>query len=276
MNAKKGIIALTAVTVLAIGFTYFGNFTVSKEQQKTEMSHAHDEGISFDDFEREQISLLNKEDQSSAQAILTSLERSPDAEERAAIAHHAVSFWSEHSPELAAYYHYVASDIENNAEGLVFAADQLFVLFRTSQKIEIKNNLINFAALAYESALKLTPNDNTLKIKTGETFLEGMIQPMKGVALLKEVAEQEPENVQAHTLLGRFSLMSGQYDKAKENLDRALSLNPTHTEAIYFMAFTQEGLGNNDKAVELFELLKQMIDDPEFHGHIDEIIVTLK
>lgn len=277
MKTNKGALTLSVLAVVVIGFLYFGNFSTSNKT-KEEVGHAHSgEDISFEGFEEAQIgSLQDKQDQSTAIMLKNKWSGSKTDAEKSAVAHDAARFWSERSPELAAYYHYLASDIENNVDELIFAGDQLYTQFRTSDKMEIKNNLINFAILSYESALKLRSDDYSLKLRMGEAYLEGMVEPMKGVGLLKEVVEKDPENLKALILLGRFSVISGQYERAKEHLDKALAISPTNTEAMYFMAFTQEGLGNKDKAIELFELLKKIIDNPDFNEEIDHFIKELQ
>ncbi len=278
MNTKKGTLILSVIALSTIGILYFGNFTVlNKDEKKSEVHQHQDEGVSFDEFEVAKINGLDdKTDQSTARTLRDLWEETTDKNQKIKIGRDAARFWSERSEELAAYYYYLISDLEKNPEGLIFAGDRLFLLYRESDAIEIKSNLINFAVLSYETALNLQPDDNTLKLKTGEVYLESMTEPMKGVGLLKDVVEEEPENMRALTLLGRFSIISGQYEKAKEYLDKALILNPGNTEAIYFMAFAQEGLGNKDRAIELFELLKKMIDSPEFSKEIDQFIETIK
>jgi len=276
VRTNKGALVLSVLAAVAISVLFFGNFSTSKNADE-EIVHPHEEGVSFAEFEEDQIHLLvDKQDQQTANVLKSKWAKSKDDAEKSKVAHDAARFWSERSPELAAYYHYLASDIENNADELIFAGDQLYAQFRESGNMEIRNNLINFAILSYESALKLRPEDYSLKLRMGEAYLEGMVEPMKGVGFLREVVAKDPENLKALILLGRFSVISGQYERAKEHLDKALAISPTNTEAMYFMAFTQEGLGNKEKAIELFELLKEIINVPEFSEEMDLFIEQIQ
>ena len=47
--------------------------------------------------------------------------------------------------------------------------------------------------------------------------------PMAGILALKALAEAEPPNVDAVIELGRFSIQSGQFDKARERFVQALN-----------------------------------------------------
>lgn len=277
MTAKRGTVILGILVIIVIGGLYFGNLTTKKESKPDIHAHADmDTGKSFEEFEENQIALLSGQEQSVAQNLRDNWTKATGEKAKSAAAHEAAHFWAAKVPELEAYYHYHAGDLENNLEELVNAGDQLFLQFRQSKNLEIKNNLITFALRSYEAALKLSPNDNTLKLKTGTVYVEGSKEPMKGITLLREVIASEPDNVPALILLGRFSIMSGQYDKAKERLDQALTISPSNAEALFFMAITQQGLGNNEKAIELFEACKKLVDNPDFDAEIDGYIEDLK
>lgn len=277
MTAKKGTIILSLLAIIVIGGLYFGNFTTKKEIKPDVHAHADmDMGQSFEEFEEKQIALLSEQEQSVAKQLRKSWQSAVKDQEKAAAAHEAAHFWEAKAPELEAYYHYHAANLENNPVELAKVGDQLFLNFRQSKNVEIKNNLITFALRSYEAALKLSPDDNTLKLKTGTAYVEGSTEPMKGISLLREVIAEEPDNVPALILLGRFSIMSGQFDKAKERLDQALLFSPSNAEALFFMAITQQGLGNNEKAIELFEACKKLVNNPDFDAEIDGYIEDLK
>jgi len=177
---------------------------------------------------------------------------------------------------LEAYYHYQAALSENNSAELAQAGDRLFSLYRISQDTLIKNNLITFALRSLEAALERDPDNQALKVRLGSAYVEGSQEPMKGISLLREVIAEEPENTNALIMLGRFAILSGQYDKAKERFDQVLKIDPNNAEAIYFMAITQEGLGNYEKAVELLEACKKLVANPDFDAEVNGYIEQLK
>jgi tetratricopeptide (TPR) repeat protein len=279
VTAKNGAIILSILAVIAISGIYFGNFTTKKVEKKD--SHAHSEmgkmaEMSIEDFEKNQIKSLSEPDQNTANAFVKQWKEAINDQEKSKLAHDVAHFWEGKSGVLEAYYHSEAALIEKNLNDLVSSGDQLISQFRIPENEKIKNNLITFALRSYEAALKLSPNDNSLKLKAGATYVEGSIDPMKGIALLREVIKEDPTNVSALILLGRFSIMSGQFEKAKERLDQVLTLQPNNAEAIFFMAITQQGLGKNDKAIELFEACKKLVSNPDFDKEIDGYIKDLK
>lgn len=277
MSNNKGIWLLTLVSIAVIGILYFGNFTTKKK--KDNLAHAHSEagqGISFEEYEQEQMARLSETDKELAGSLLKKWQAARSDADKSAAAHDAAHFWADKNESLASYYHYHAALAENNAEELTAVGDELFLQFRKTQDAGIKNNLITFALRSFEAALKLKPDDIPLKLKTGAAYVEGSAEPMKGISLLREVIEKDPNNVPALILLGRFSILSGQFDKAKERLDQALLIDPSNAEALFFMAITQEGLGNKEKAIELFEACKKLVGNPEFDAEIDGYIQELK
>ena len=60
--------------------------------------------------------------------------------------------------------------------------------------------------------------------------------PMQGIVALRELAAAEPPNVEAVLWLGKFSVQSGQLDKARERFEQVLGLEPGHVEATWELA----------------------------------------
>lgn len=275
MSSTKSVTILSIATVLVIGILYFGNFT--KKTANTESVHAHNKkSISIDDFENEQIDKLSEDVKAEINTLKSNLSKAKGDQQKIDFFHKIADFWQDESPAISAYYLFRSAKHENDFEIWTNLGEQFMSLYRSPENQEISENLVNFASQSFDAALKLKPNDNDLKLLAGTAYLESGTEPMKGVSLIKEVSLDDPENQQAFILLGRFSIMSGQYDKAKEHLDKVLEMNPGNTEAIFFMAITQAELGNSEKAIELLELSKKMVNNPEFDKEINEYINDLK
>lgn len=273
-----GIRILMLISILLIGGLYFGNFTTKKPDEAVKPpSHSMPEGIGFEEYERRMMAELSGSDKRLFNNLSSTLQTAASATEQSAAAHELAHAWEERGNRpLTAYYHFIAAEAENNAEELVAIGDSFTVMFRQLQDTLIKNNLLTFALRSYEAALERRPDDLNLKVKVGSMYVEGSGEPMKGIALLREVVDQDPQNIPALTMLGRFSILSGQYDKAKQHLDKVLVLDPNNAEAIYFMAITQEGLGNFEKAIELLEACKRIVNNPDFDAEINGTIEELK
>lgn len=77
--------------------------------------------------------------------------------------------------------------------------------------------------------------------------------PMEGILELKALAESDPPNVDAVIELGRFSIQSGQLDKAKERFVQAIDLAPDRAEPIVQLGMLELDGGNPAEALIHFE-----------------------
>ncbi|MFH1879216.1 MAG: tetratricopeptide repeat protein, partial [Bacillota bacterium] len=73
----------------------------------------------------------------------------------------------------------------------------------------------------------------------------------------------DPENTYSRMNRAEFFIFTRQYDKAKEDLDRALALDPHEPEIYYCYSQYYKAIGDNDKAAEY----KKLADE---HGYIPE------
>ena len=77
--------------------------------------------------------------------------------------------------------------------------------------------------------------------------------PMEGILELKALAEANPPNVDAVIELGRFSIQSGQLDKAKERFVQAIDLAPERAEPLVQLGMLELDGGHPAEALIHFE-----------------------
>ena len=77
--------------------------------------------------------------------------------------------------------------------------------------------------------------------------------PMEGILELKALAEAEVPNVDAVIELGRFSIQSGQIDKAKERFVQAIDLAPDRAELLVQLGMLELDGGQPAEALIHFE-----------------------
>ncbi len=177
---------------------------------------------------------------------------------------------------IGAYYQYLAAKKTQTKMAWIESGDKLTEAYENYADSAITNNLVNFALASYEAALKIDGQDLGVRMKLADTYVNGTQDPMKGITILKNITDSLPEYIPALLSLGRLSIVSGQYKKAENRLSKILSLEPLNAEANYFMAIAQEGLGNNEQAIEYFEMCKSLVPNPAFHNEIDGYIKNLK
>src|SRR5919197_3517802 len=88
--------------------------------------------------------------------------------------------------------------------------------------------------------------------------------------LLEEVIATGRAFADAHHLLGLSYSLAGQPEKALEQLDRALALNPSYIEALIHRALVLNELGREEEANAVLRRARQVTSERRagFHGHI--------
>jgi protein O-GlcNAc transferase len=90
------------------------------------------------------------------------------------------------------------------------------------------------------------------------------------IHLLEEVIATGRAFADAHHLLGLSLSLAGQQEKALEQLDRALALNPNYIEALIHRALVLNELGREEEANVVLRRARQVTTERRggFHGHV--------
>ncbi|UTW63716.1 tetratricopeptide repeat protein [bacterium SCSIO 12741] len=135
---------------------------------------------------------------------------------------------------------------------------------------------VTLAFLPHHSDVDPSADLNQKVMEAVEIIESGTQPPMKAIGMLKEVLEKDPENELALYQLGKFSMISGQFDKAKIRLENLLEVNPNHDEARLMLAQSLLALQDTAKAVEQYSRLLETSDDPNFKEEARNYIEKLK
>jgi tetratricopeptide (TPR) repeat protein len=109
------------------------------------------------------------------------------------------------------------------------------------------------AGLAVEDIPTSLPEAESLDPVEAAVLKVRGTNPMEGILELKALAEAEPPNVDAVIELGRFSIQSGQLDKAKERFVQAIDLAPERAEPLVQLGMLELDGGNPAEALIHFE-----------------------
>lgn len=93
--------------------------------------------------------------------------------------------------------------------------------------------------------------------------------PMKGITMLREVVEKDPNNEMANFNLGILSIQSKQYEKAVPRFEKIVEMNPENWKARFYLGIAFKESGKKEKAKEQFELVKKLEQDPEVINIVD-------
>lgn len=178
---------------------------------------------------------------------------------------------------FSAYYHTLKAEIKNNKESWVLAGDRQYSVSQNNAYDSAFNHiLLDKSINSYNKALEFDSNDLDIKTKLGEAYMMNAEQPMQGITMLLDVVKQDSMNVNANLALGKFGIVSGQYDKALNRLEKVLSLQPDNKEALLLAAEAATNIGDLTYAIDKLERSKKLIEDEAFKKDIDLLIEQLK
>jgi len=194
------------------------------------------------------------------------------------------NFWKDsvHLFEPYLFYLSKAAKLDNSEKSLTFAA-QLFLEGVRSEQDEAKLNWETAEAISlFESAIKLNPGNDDLRIGLGSCYVYGKgrsgnpEETMKGIKELLTVARKDSNNMKAQIVLAVGGLVSGQFDKAIERLQKVLAKEPNNQEAIAYLADAYAAKGNKEEAIKWYTISKRLVNNPHYSEEVDKRINSLK
>jgi tetratricopeptide (TPR) repeat protein len=163
-------------------------------------------------------------------------------------------FWDRQKrPDLAAYF------AEKKAAGSGFSDDWMRAGNRYFYAVQFISDaseipvLYQSALRCYGRALEKDPGNTDAQIMIGSCYVESGKDPMKGIAMLREVEKTDSNNVKLQMSLAFFSVKSGQTDKAIERFYKALKADSTQIEAYLHLADLYEQKNDRENTLLMLE-----------------------
>ncbi|HRN94463.1 MAG: tetratricopeptide repeat protein [Chitinophagales bacterium] len=277
MNIKQIILVSVAVVAL-IGFFLFGKTKSTKKNVEAKAPASQEEV-----FDIQQYLKLAKQNLKSKDT-LTLIENAENAfkvasestAKQAAAENLAALLVSAGDPLSSAYYYNEAAKLGNSAALWHGSGENFLALAHSISAPTTQSYLFDAAINAFQKAADAEPNNLNHKVKLGAAYVEQGTNPMQGVTMLLDVAKQDSTNIDAQFTLGKFSMVSGQFEKAINRLEKVLHSQPQNSEALFLIAEAYRNMGNISKAVEYFEKCKQQIDNEAIRIEIDRYIEETK
>ena len=282
---KKQLILVSAGIVLLLALFLFGKTTNNKSVTLAGKSDT----TNIKAFDIIQFISVEKTKLTSNQTItVTKLESSLAASNDAAkqiSAHQALAaFWkdSAKSFELYAFYISEGSKLDNSEKNLTFAARIFLDNLRAEKDLAKLNWETTTAINLFERALKLNPENDDLKVGLGSCYIYGKgrsgdpQETMQGIQQLLSVVRKDSNNMRAQMMLGVGGLVSGQFSKSIERLNKVVTQQPQNAEAVAYLADAYAGIGDKADAVKWYNVSKRLINNPHYTEEVDARIKTLK
>ena len=282
---KNQLILISAGIVLLIALFLFGRTTSNKSlaaAEKTEKS-------SVKAFDIEQYIGLEKAKLTPNQYIIANklannLIAANSTVNKIEANQALAAFWKDSAKSFEPYAFYISegSKLDNSEKNLTFAA-RIFLNNLRAEKDEVKLNWETTSAInLFERALKLNPDNDDLKIGLGSCYIYGKgrngnpQETMQGIQQHLSVVRKDSNNMQAQMMLGVGGLVSGQFDKSIERLNKVVTLQPQNAEAVAYLADAYAGKGDKANAVKWYNISKRLISNPHYTEEVNARIESLK
>ena len=194
--------------------------------------------------------------------------------------HQLAHFWNDSAGLFLpyAFYEGQAARLENSENSLTFAARLFLDNLQQEQSIDFRRWEALQAKDLFERSLMINKDNDSAKVGLGACYLFGNISdaPMEGIGKIREVLTRDSNNVYAHMMLVKGSLLSGQYDKAITRLDKVIKLEPDNLEAIMIMADVYDRMKDKGNAIKWYQKSLQFIKREDVKAAIVKRIEELR
>ena len=146
--------------------------------------------------------------------------------------------------------------------------------YTNQQDTALASALNQMAIESYQQAIQIDGNSLQAKTGLGAALVTGSNNPMAGIALLREVVEADPKNLDANKTLGLFSMQSGQFDRAVDRFLTVIEIQED-AESYFYLATAYEKIGQKSQAIAAYNKSKQLAADPTLSQYIDRQIEEL-
>lgn len=155
-------------------------------------------------------------------------------------------------PAIAGTYAQNVAELLNDEKSWSVAGTTYAICLQTSQDEPTRSYCMNRAVKAFENAISINPGNTAHRVNLALCYTEILPQgePMKGILMLRELNQQEPDNVLVLNSLARLAIKTGQFDRAKERLERVVTLESNNVNAVCMLSQVYTELKETDKATE--------------------------
>ena len=277
------IAAISAVSIFLFARTVPEKKPVIAEQHSPDDGHDHgteDSGVTVDSILNLARKQLTPEQLVRITALENSISRGAVKQQQLDVYHNLSHFWSDSVGvfEPYAWYEAEAARLENSEKSLNFAA-RLFLENLQFDEVAARRKWKALQAKdLFERSLKINPENDSARVGLGATYLFGGISdmPMEGILKIREVADRDSTHIYAQLTLAKGSLITGQYDKARERLLIVNRLQPGNVDAVLLLADVSERTGDKKEALKWYRRSLEIVKLPEALQAIRERIAELE
>lgn len=279
---KEQIILISGGVILLFAIFFFGTTVPPKKEAVAagpEVSQSFDIQVVIN----ASTAKLTEQQQTYVSGLTQAVVRGDVKEQQIRTYRQLAKFWSDSAKAFIpfAYYTSQAAKLENSEKSLTFAAQLLLDNLRSVEQPALKSWLAGESKELFEKALVLNPGSDSLAVGLGSTYIFGAPadnpqEVMKGIQQILTVSRKDSSNLYAQKMLGIGGIISGQYDKAVERLEKVAKAAPGDLEVLLMLAEGYERKGAKDKAVAIYQHTIEMVENPTLKAELNKRIQQLR
>ena len=278
MKKQQLILVGSGVTLLCLIY-FFGRTIPPKTKPEATAIAAGAKEIDITTILSASKQQLTASQQAYIAQLETAVVRGDVKEQQAKVYRQLAAFWKDSAHLLLPYGYYTAeaAKLENSQKSLTFAAQFFLEGIRRQENADLQRWMGKEAKELFESALRIDPNNDSLKVGLGSCYLLGNISetPMEGIRMIREVADKDPENMYAQFMLGMGGMISGQFDKVIERMQKVVQHQPDNVEALLILAEAYERKDDKANATRWYVESRKHIQNADLVKEIDNRIKLL-
>ena len=248
---KQQYVAI-AISIIVIIVLYFGMATMPPKQKEIEKSRSLQiEVTGTENIIQQALSEIGEENASIIDALNLEIDQAKDDSVKVQKIKNLASAWYEMGhPAVSAIYAEKVADIENSEAAWSITGTTFMIAARSATDDKVKNFCSNRASQAFEKAISLDSDKIEPKINQALVYVDNPSSdnPMKGILMLRELAEKYPENTSVLNQLAALALKTGQGEKALERLLTSYALDSENKQTLCLLAEAYAMTGNTAEA----------------------------
>ncbi len=228
---------------------------------------------SFEKVEELALSKLSASKRDTIKKILNVVNTSDTTPKKVDMLDSLANTWLNYgNPDMNAFYTLKKAETSKEKNHLFEGLAKAQTASQLSPDSLAKSYFIDKTLAIYTQLSSEFPDSLQYSIQKASILIDQKQQVMQGVMILRDVIQKDSLNLQANFILGKLSVVSGQFEKAEKRLETVLKQDAKNTEALYFLGEAYVGLEKKDKAIETFNKCKELVDSPVFKQEIDKYI----
>ncbi len=201
------------------------------------------------------------------------LDETNDEGQRVELLKSISSEWNKlNSFALGGFYAEQVASITQTDSAWAIAGSTYYSGFQQAKDSLVQGFCLSKAITSFENAVSVNPKNSTHKVNLGLCYVNGGSNPMKGIMMIRGVAEENPEDVLASMTLGKLSMRTGQLEKAIQRFLNVIKFDSTNADAHFWVAQAYRQSNDLGNAKTHFQKCLELTKDENLKGKILDIL----